>query len=156
MSDKSEGDPPALAGEVWRGVDQHAEPIAVARLGHGHFAMWWDRHCGEWTRADSRDYASDIMVAWALAERARAEAAEADRDATLQALRVASQDTNEAGARAEKAAARAAAERALRKADVERLILTAAGVRSDDPVIRKLTRDGNDAEHRLRALGAEP
>lgn len=72
--------PPALPGEVWRGVSRHTgRPVAITIRENG----WPFCH----TFADGRWHehrSCDVYAAWALAERQRA-----DRlDATLRALGV--------------------------------------------------------------------
>ena len=74
--------PPALAGEVWRGLDALGEPIAVVydESEERYRPLWWDAadtdDTGAWSAAADSRYAGAILAAWALAERARAERAE--------------------------------------------------------------------------------
>ncbi len=72
-------EPPALPGEVWRGTSKDGEVVAVAvRDGEAWTYIWGPPEFGpfEWwgSVADRRQ---DTLAAWALAERARAERAEA-------------------------------------------------------------------------------
>lgn len=79
-------EPPKLEGEVWRGVDAMDEPVAVAlREGH-YYAWWWDPEDGTWNPATQIQYAADIMSAWALAERTKAERARRIAKLALDAL----------------------------------------------------------------------
>lgn len=60
-----------LEGEVWRGVDDDGDPIAITMI-DGRPGAWWLDLTGKWERCT----AADIFRAWALAERTRAEKAE--------------------------------------------------------------------------------
>ncbi len=72
---------PQMVDAVWHGVDSDGSPIAVSPDGR----LWWWRPdeqraaLGEWAAYPAHDGAAMLaLIAWAMAERARAEKAEAD------------------------------------------------------------------------------
>lgn len=76
MSDEKREGPPALPGEVWRGV-VGARDAAVC-LDEDMTEAWvWNARLAVWDDVSARD-SGPILRAWALHERARAEKAEAD------------------------------------------------------------------------------
>ncbi len=141
-------EPPALPGEVWRGIDGDGDHIAIVKPeeegGVGRFRIWTptdDEGTGEWEPAYSLH--EHILSHAFEAEHKRANAAEEARVIAEESRAglARSYDVNETAlwGRAERAEAIAAAERALRKA-WER--------RSDADVMK--------ARDALRALGVDP
>lgn len=72
MSDEKQEGPPALPGERWRGLDEKGAPVAITIEG-GDARAWWIETPGTWGQTNG----CDIFRDWALAERARADKAEA-------------------------------------------------------------------------------
>lgn len=140
-------EPPELPGEVWRGDGE----AVMLDAGVPVAMFWWGLSgASRWIRySPESSQASAIFCRWALDLSARCSAALAASDLGAKMAR-------EAEGRAERAEAIFKAERALRKADFQRVILTGANISADDPMVRRLVREGNDAEHALLALGVTP
>lgn len=128
--------PPDPPGMRWRGEDEDLGIIAVRFDGEEPIAMFWDDSAepeepGEWAPATEPDYARCILAAWAL----------------------------DAEARAEHAAKVAAAERALRKAEVAALELSSAIAAGFSRTTEEIRAACAELERRLAALcalGVEP
>lgn len=126
--------PPALPGEVWRGVDIDGDPTCVTYENEKPSTFWWSN--GRWIRHEDIGgpvLGEEPMAGWALAERTRADKAEAI----------------------------ASAERALRKAEQREWEAWEAvqGNETDETSCRELGAAEMDAERAqaaIRALGVEP